>query len=90
MTKSQIEILENILIEAMTKKNIPLMDELLHDDLHFILPNGQTVTKDIELSNFKSRAIKIQNINIIKTDAKHFENIAISSTLNFIEGSYLN
>lgn len=50
------QILENEkrLLTAFKDKDLETLDELLHDDLLFILPNGLTETKISLLDNYRS------------------------------------
>ena len=63
---------ENLLIAAMKAGNIEALDSLLHDDLLFITPDGQAITKKMDLDSHRSGTMivdeinpEIENINII-------------------------
>jgi hypothetical protein len=60
--KEDVIKLENHLIEAMQISDIDTLDQLLHDDLLFIAPNGQTITKEMDLDSHKSGAMIIEHI----------------------------
>ena len=72
LTESIILEQENKLYSAIKDGNIAGLDQLLHDDLLFILPSGETITKQIDLDTHRSGALKvdellpeIENLNII-------------------------
>lgn len=72
LTENSILEQENKLYSAIKDGNITVLDELLHDDLLFILPSGETITKEIDLDTYRDGALKvdellpeIENLNII-------------------------
>lgn len=76
MEKTMIGNAENELLLAIKNADILVLERLLHDDLLFNLPNGQTVTKEIDLNVYRSGKMKIdyletsnQLINIIGDSA---------------------
>ncbi len=81
--------LEKELLLAMKNANLEKLNELLHDDLLFNIPTGETITKAIDLANYRSGAMNIteifsdqQQINIIDTTA------VVATTIN-MKGSFL-
>ena len=56
-----IKIEQEILI-AMKKCDIKKLDELLHEELLFNIPNGQTITKAMDLETYSSGNMKINEI----------------------------
>ena len=72
LTENSILEQENKLYSAIKDSDITALDQLLHDDLLFILPSGQTITKEIDLDTYRDGALKIdellpeiENLNII-------------------------
>lgn len=72
ITEHDILEQENKLYSAIKQSNVSLLDELLHDDLLFILPGGEVITKEIDLNTYRGGALKvdeifpeIENLNII-------------------------
>ncbi len=47
----QILQLEQRLLEAIKTSDVEVLDQLLHDDLLFIAPNSQTITKEMDLAS---------------------------------------
>ena len=67
MTKEEILELENRLYEAMKESDLNVLDELLHDELLFVLPSGETITKEMDMETYKSGNLKIVEL---KPDVK--------------------
>lgn len=72
LTENNILEQENKLYKAIKDENITVLDQLLHDDLLFILPSGETITKENDLDTYRDGALKfdellpeIENLNII-------------------------
>ena len=63
INKEQIVKAENNLIDAMKINDVDALDDLLHDDLLFITPDGQTITKKMDIDSHKSRTMIIEKIN---------------------------
>ena len=80
---------ENALLTAVTTNDVALLEDLLHDDLLFNGPGGQTGTKALDLANYRSGGIQLGRaeahdrlISVIGDDVV----VAVTVTL---EGSYL-
>ena len=58
----QIIACKNRLLEALKTGNIRVLDELLHDNLIFNIPTGQTSTKLIDIENYKSGIMTVSEI----------------------------
>jgi hypothetical protein len=72
LTENSVLQQENKLYSAIKDSNISTLDQLLHDDLLFILPSGEAITKEIDLNTYRGGALKvdellpeIENLNII-------------------------
>lgn len=44
---------ERGLIEGIRKSDVPYLSRVLHDDLLFLIPNGQAITKQMDLDSHK-------------------------------------
>ncbi len=53
---------EKKLLNALENNNISTLEELLHDDLIFNIPTGQTITKQMDIENLKSGVLVIESI----------------------------
>ncbi|RZK41066.1 MAG: nuclear transport factor 2 family protein [Pedobacter sp.] len=72
ITEKKILEQENKLYAAIKEANINVLDQLLHNDLLFILPSGDVITKEIDLNTYRDGALiveelfpEIENLNII-------------------------
>lgn len=72
MTKNEVLNLEDRLYKAIKESDIKALDELLHDDLLFMTPNGDVITKEIDLNTYRTGDLnineltpKVENLNII-------------------------
>jgi ketosteroid isomerase-like protein len=54
---------ENLLVAAMKASNIEALESLLHDDLLFITPDGQAITKKMDLDSHRSGTMVVDKIN---------------------------
>ncbi|MCG8328026.1 MAG: nuclear transport factor 2 family protein [Chitinophagales bacterium] len=88
--KDQIVALEKRLLEAMKNSDIDALDELLHDDLLFVIPTGQTVTKQMDLANLQSGNLKIEVISSSEQEISLIHDNAIVSVVISLKGNYLD
>ncbi|MDF3026035.1 MAG: hypothetical protein K0S23_342 [Fluviicola sp.] len=76
ITKEKITELEGNLAEGIKSSDVTFLDTVLHDDLLFLAPNGQMITKAMDLASHRSGEMimeqlvyKIEEINIIDDTA---------------------
>ena len=62
MREEEIIEIENKLIDGIKTSDIELLDKILHDDLLFIAPNGQTVTKEMDLASHRSGEMEVEQL----------------------------
>ena len=62
MTETDILDQENRLYEAIKESNINVLEELLHDDLLFVLPSGDVITKEMDLQSYRDGNLKISEL----------------------------
>ncbi|WP_407426861.1 nuclear transport factor 2 family protein [Arcticibacter sp.] len=72
LTEGDILEQESKLYEAIIQSDIVALDRLLHEDLLFVLPNGDVITKEADLRSYRYGVLKIdellpevENLNII-------------------------
>ncbi|MDZ8221779.1 MULTISPECIES: nuclear transport factor 2 family protein [unclassified Nostoc] len=87
--KAQVIANEKNLLSAMKTNNVELLDQLLHDQLLFNGPSGETATKAMDLENYRSGNINLHTIessdlmlNMVGDD------IVVAVTVE-IKGNYL-
>lgn len=82
--------LEQELLEAMKNCDIQKLDELIHEELLFNIPDGQTITKAMDLDNYRSGNMKIDNISSSEQTINLLDDNAIVSVVIDMKGKFLN
>lgn len=90
ITKTEILDLENKLYEAIKTNNTVVLDELLHNDLLFIIPSGETITKEIDLKTYREGNLKITAIIPNVEELNIIEELAIITLQLELKGFYNN
>ena len=54
---------EKRLLEAILNGDINILDQLLHESLIFNIPTGQTITKEMDIENYRSGIMSVYNIS---------------------------
>ncbi len=62
LNKQKIIAIESQLLEAMKSSNVEILDQLLHDDLLFVLPNGDVITKQMDLETHQAGNLVLEEI----------------------------
>jgi ketosteroid isomerase-like protein len=62
MKKEDIIEIENKLIHGIKTSDIKLLDKILHDDLLFLAPNGQIVTKEMDLASHRAGEMQVEEL----------------------------
>ena len=88
MTKNDILNLENQLYEAMKSGNIEILDKLLHNDLLFIIPSGETITKEMDLETYRSGNLKIVELIPNIEQLNIIDDLAVITLKVNLKGSY--
>ena len=88
--QKEIEFNEDRIIEAMRNHDVKVLDELLHEDLLFVIPNGSLITKAMDIENFKSGNVHIESISTNNQSIQLIDDNAIVSVLIDLKGAFLN
>ena len=86
--EEQILACEKKLLEAIKISDIKVLDELLHDDLIFNIPTGQTITKSIDMENYKSGIMKVSEIVATDQIITSIGEISIVAVTIHLKASY--
>ncbi|WAL62135.1 nuclear transport factor 2 family protein [Thermocoleostomius sinensis] len=87
--ETEIIACETALLTAMKTNNVEYLDRLLHDNLLFNGPTGETITKAIDLNNYRSGDINLHTIEPSHYQISAIEdNIIVTVTVE-IQGNYL-
>lgn len=60
--KENVLEIETKLIDGIKNSDVEFLDSILHDDLVFITPNGQTITKQMDLDLHKSGEMIVEHL----------------------------
>jgi hypothetical protein len=86
--EEQIIDCENRLLEAIKVGDIKILDELLHDSLIFNIPTGQTITKEMDIENYRSGIMTVYDISATDRTIKTIENIATVAVTVHLKAKY--
>lgn len=79
--KEQVEEAEETLLSAIKSNDISTLDELLHDDLLFITPDGQMITKNIDLDSHRDGTMVVEKVKSVIEKIKLIGTTAIAVTV---------
>jgi hypothetical protein len=88
--KEQIISNEKNLLNAMKDNNVLKLDELVHEDLLFNIPNGQTITKSMDLETYRSGNMKISSILSREHEINLIGDNAVISVTVEMKGKYFD
>ena len=76
------------LLTAIKNADISLLEKLLHDDLLFNLPDGQTITKEFDLNSYRSGKMKIELLEALDQLINIIGDSAVVSVSVLLKGTY--
>ena len=83
LTEQKILEIENQLREAMKKSDVEILEQLLHDDLLFVLPSGEVITKKTDLETHQSGNLVLEEITSSMDSIKQIdENVVVTLSSN--------
>jgi ketosteroid isomerase-like protein len=85
--ETAIRAAETRLIEAMRTSDVRALDELIHDRLRFIGPDGAVYSKEDDLSRHRSGFQRMSRIEVERLDIEMHGEIAIAIVDTRLEGS---
>ena len=89
MKKEEIIEIENKLIQGIKTSDLKLLGKILHDDLLFIAPNGQTITKEMDLASHRSGEMEVEQLIANFEDIKIIGDNAIVVVVYDTKGTML-
>ncbi|MBE8727189.1 nuclear transport factor 2 family protein [Flavobacterium hungaricum] len=78
------------LLTAIKKADIAVLEKLLHDDLLFNLPDGNTITKEYDLETYRSGKMKIESLEASDQIINLIEETAVVAVTVSLKGTYDN
>ena len=88
--EEQIVDCENRLLEAMRTGDIGVLDELLHEKLIFNITTGQTITKVMDIENYRSGKMAVYDISAKDQIIQIIENVSIVAVTIHLNAKYAN
>ena len=76
LNKDETIAIEYKLVEGIKMSDIAFLENVLHDDLLFIAPNGQTITKSMDLASHRAGEMVVAYLVPTFEEIKLFENTA--------------
>lgn len=86
--KTQIENQEASLLSAIKNADTDKLEELLHDDLLFNLPNGITITKTMDLETYQSGNMVVSFIETSDQIINLIDDTAVVSVKINLKGKF--
>lgn len=87
------EIIVNAEIELLTaikKADVVALEKLLHDDLLFNLPDGNTITKEFDLNSYRSGKMKIDSLEASDQIINIIDDTAVVAVTISLKGAFDN
>ena len=82
--------MEKEILDAMLNSDIEKLNELIHKDLLFNIPSGHTITKDIDLENYRSGNMKLEDITSSKQSINLVGDTAVVTVTITMKGKFIN
>jgi len=87
--EAEIVARETALLQAMTSNDVAMLDDLLHEDLLFNGPDGQTGTKALDLANYRSGDVQLRRADASERMVSAVGDVVVVAVTVQLEGSYL-
>ncbi len=86
--ENQILECEIRLLKAMKTGDIKILDELIHDNLMFNIPTGQTITKAMDIDNYRSGMLMVHEISATDQIIKSVDDISTVAVTLYLKAKY--
>jgi hypothetical protein len=84
----QIIECEKMLLEALKTGDINVLDELIHDHLIFNIPTGQTITKAMDIDNYRSGILVVSEVLATDQIIKSIDDISTVAVTLHLKAKY--
>lgn len=84
-----IRQLELDLIEAIKASDVKWLEKVLHDELQFVIPTGEVITKSIDLESHRARQMKVEWLHPEIEQIKIANNCAVVVVVYDTKGSMM-
>lgn len=79
---------EQALLEAIRQQDLTQLDVLLHEDLLFTLPTGQTITKADDLATYRAGHLVVERLRASHQQIHVLGSAAVVAVTMELEGTY--
>ncbi|EJG01334.1 MULTISPECIES: nuclear transport factor 2 family protein [Flavobacterium] len=76
------------LLTAIKKSDVMALETILHDDLLFNMPDGQTITKEFDLESYRSGKLKINSLEASDQIVNVIDDSAVVTVTVALKGAY--
>ncbi|WPO79706.1 nuclear transport factor 2 family protein [Flavobacterium sp. KACC 22761] len=88
MTIEEVVNAEIELLTAIKKADVSTLEKILHDDLLFNLPDGNTITKEFDLDSYRSGKMKIDTLEALDQNINIIDNVAVVAVTVSLKGAF--
>ncbi|PXY44815.1 nuclear transport factor 2 family protein [Flavobacterium hydrophilum] len=78
------------LLTAIKKADVLLLEKMLHDDLLFNLPDGNTITKEFDLNSYRSGKMKVDSLEASDQIINIIDDTAVVAVTVSLKGAFDN
>jgi ketosteroid isomerase-like protein len=76
------------LLTAIKNADVSTLEKILHDDLLFNLPDGNTITKSFDLDSYRSGKMKIESLEASDQIINIIGDTAVVAVVVSLKGTY--
>ena len=78
------------LLTAVKNADVKVLEKMLHDDLLFNLPDGNTITKDLDLMSYRSGKMKIDSLEASDQIINIIDDTGVVAVIISLKGTFDN
>lgn len=86
---SDIEQMEMLLIEGIRKSDLEFLNKTIHDDLLCLAPDGQTITKAMDMAAHRAGHMVVEQLTANIEDVRIIEDTALSMVVYETKGKMM-
>ncbi len=88
MLEAEIVACEQQLYKAQLSSDVALLQELLADEVVFVAPSGEIITKQMDLELHRSGGMKVTSLEPQELEIRCLNNAAVAIAKIFLTGSF--
>lgn len=89
ITNNDVMVSESQLLQAMKDCNLATLEHLLHDDLLFNGPNGETITKAMDMTAYRSGNMIVKELEASNQQISIIDDNAIVAVTIEMKGEFM-